>query len=99
VTWGCSEVPCGAWQLTNQIISRIGWDNFSGSSCTRDLHVREGHRKYATFEIVSLHTASPVGFCQLVGFAGGLESRGNLLLVYFIPSVRYDDTFLLLGNF
>jgi hypothetical protein len=28
----------------------------------RDLHVREGHRKYATFEIVSLHIVSLVGF-------------------------------------
>jgi hypothetical protein len=51
----------------------------------RDLHVREGHRKYATFEIVSLHTASPVGFCQLVGFAEGLEGGGNLLLGILYP--------------
>ena len=43
------------------------------------------YAKYATFEIVSLHTASPMGFCQLVWFAGGLEGGGNLLLGILYP--------------
>lgn len=51
----------------------------------RDLHVREGHRKHATFEVMSLHIVS------LVGFAGGLEDGGNLFigytLVIHIPSL------------
>ena len=43
----------------------------------RDLHVCEG---YATLGIVSLHYVSLVGFCQLVGLAGGLVNSGSLLL-------------------
>jgi len=30
----------------------------------RDLYVREGHRKYATFEDMSLHIVSLVGFAN-----------------------------------